>query len=152
MPLTSGPGKQRRGETLRAVYSFYQHYMPQNWQKIPEGGLMSNWVVVVKCGTGGLSGETEKEKGELVIPMEAGELKAGEGNSLLGAMAAPGFGNLKLVKTAWGIPGAPADPPPNWGKDALRILMARVFREGLLRGWLGDRSALLFNRQARNKA
>ena len=152
MPLTSGPGKQRRGETLRAVYSFYQHYMPQNWQKIPEGGLMSNWVVVVKCGTGGLSGETEKEKGELVIPMEAGELKAGEGNSL-GAMAAPGFGNLKLVKTAWGIPGAPADPPPYWGKDALRILMARVFfREGLLRGWLGDRSALLFNRQARNKA
>ena len=113
---------------------------------------MSNWVVVVKCGTGGLSGETEKEKGELVRPMEAGELKAGEGNSL-GAMAAPGFGNLKLVKTAWGIPGAPGDPPPNWGKDALRILMARVFfREGLLRGWLGDRSALLFNRQARNKA
>ena len=113
---------------------------------------MSNWVVVVKCGTGGLSGETEKEKGELVIPMEAGELKAGEGNSL-GAMAAPGFGNLKLVKTAWGIPGAPADPPPYWGEDALRILMARVFfREGLLRGWLGDRSALLFNRQARNKA
>ena len=153
MPLTSGPGKQRRGETLRAVYSFYQHFMPQNWQKIPEGGLMSNWVVVVKCGTGGLSGETEKEKGELVmVPMEAGELKAGEGNSL-GAMAAPGFGNLKLVKTAWGIPGAPADPPPYWGKDALRILMARVFfREGLLRGWLGDRSALLFNRQARNKA
>ena len=152
MPLTSGPGKQRRGETLRAVYSFYQHYMPQNWQKIPEGGLMSNWVVVVKCGTGGLSGETEKENGELVmVPMEAGELKAGEGNSL-GAMAAPGFGNLKLVKTAWGIPGAPADPPPNWGKDALRILMARFLREGLLRGWLGDRSALLFNRQARNKA
>ena len=114
---------------------------------------MSNWVVVVKCGTGGLSGETEKENGELVmVPMEAGELKAGEGNSL-GAMAAPGFGNLKLVKTAWGIPGAPADPPPNWGKDALRILVARVFfREGLLRGGLGDRSALLFNRQARNKA
>lgn len=74
---------------------------------------MSNWVVVVKCGTGGLSGETEKENGELVmVPMEAGELKAGVGNSL-GAMAAPGFGNLKLVKTAWGIPGAPADPPPN---------------------------------------
>ena len=114
---------------------------------------MSNWVVVVKCGTGGLSGETEMEEGELVmVPMEAGELKAGEGNSL-GAMAAPGFGNLKLVKTAWGIPGAPADPPPYWGEDALRILMARVFfREGLLRGWLGDRSALLFNRQARNKA
>ena len=62
--------------------------------------------------------------------MEAGELKAGVGNSL-GVMAAPGFGNLKLVKTAWGIPGAPADPPPNWGKDALRILMARFFKRGV---------------------
>ena len=30
---------------------------------------MSNCVVVVKCGTGGLRGETEKEKGELVIPI-----------------------------------------------------------------------------------
>ena len=28
---------------------------------------MSNWVVVVKCGTGGLSGETEKEKGEKTL-------------------------------------------------------------------------------------
>ena len=82
MPLTSGPGKQRRGETLRAVYSYYyQHYkqfMPQNANakaKVP-GGLMSNWVVVVKCGTGGLRGETEKENGELVIPI-AEELKGG---------------------------------------------------------------------------
>ena len=72
---------------------------------------MSNWVVVVKCGTGGRRGETEKEKGELVIPI-AEELKAGAEKS----MAAPGLGSLKLVKTAWGIPGAPADPPPNWGE------------------------------------
>ena len=80
---------------------------------------MSNWVVVVKCGTGGLRGETEKEKGELVIPM-AQELKAGAGKSV-GAMAAPGLGNLKLVKTAWGIPGAPAEPPPNWGDSRVRL-------------------------------
>lgn len=82
-------------------------------QAVP-GGLMSNWVVVVKCGTGGLRGETEKEKGELVIPI-AEELKAGAEKSV-GAMAAPGLGSLKLVKTAWGIPGAPAEPPPNWGE------------------------------------
>ena len=38
-------------------------------QREVPGGLMSNWVVVVKWGTGGLRGETEKEKGELVIPI-----------------------------------------------------------------------------------
>ena len=56
----------------------------------------------------------KKEKGELVIPI-AEELKAGAEKSV-GAMAAPGLGSLKLVKTAWGIPGAPAEPPPNWGE------------------------------------
>jgi hypothetical protein len=73
---------------------------------------MSNWVVVVKWGTGGLRGETEKEQGELVIPI-AEELKGGCREKSVGAMAVPGLGSLKLVKTAWGIPGAPAEPPPN---------------------------------------
>jgi hypothetical protein len=75
---------------------------------------MSNCVVVVKCGTGGRRGETEKEKGELVRPrFMLAELKAAPGKSeRLGPV--PGFGSLKLVKTAWGTPGDEEVPPPNW--------------------------------------
>ena len=43
------------------------------WVWCLPGGLMSNCVVVVKWGTGGRRGDTEKEKGELVIPSEAEE-------------------------------------------------------------------------------
>lgn len=75
---------------------------------------MSNCVVVVKWGTGGLRGDTEKEKGELVRP-SCGMLELSEGLEKSAGIWVPGLGSLKLVKTAWGIPGAPAVPPPNWG-------------------------------------
>ena len=35
------------------------------------------------------------------------------GCSWEGLAPLPGLGSLKLVKTAWGVPGPPAEPPPN---------------------------------------
>jgi hypothetical protein len=65
---------------------------------------MLNWVVVVNCGKGGRRGATEKLYGELTTP---GPCRPGKSE----AKGGPGFGSLKLVKTACGVPGDVLDPP-----------------------------------------
>ena len=60
----------------------------------PSSVLVWNWVVVVKCGMGGLREPSEKPKGELVWAWRGEGENSGAGG--------PGLGSLKLVNTAWG--------------------------------------------------